>query len=31
MTNWLGFFQQGFDVIRAEWLRLAAGIGGEIE
>lgn len=30
MTNWLGFFQQGFDVIRAEWLRLAAGIGGEI-
>ncbi len=30
MAHWLGRFQQGFDAIRAEWLRLAAGIGGEI-
>ncbi|MGP8233712.1 MAG: biotin--[acetyl-CoA-carboxylase] ligase [Methylovirgula sp.] len=31
MSYWLGRLQQGFDVIRTEWLRLAAGIGGEIK
>jgi BirA family transcriptional regulator, biotin operon repressor / biotin---[acetyl-CoA-carboxylase] ligase len=31
MVHWLDQFQQGFDVIRAEWLSLAAGIGGAVK
>ena len=31
MALWLDVFEQGFDAIRAEWLSLAAGIGGQIK